>query len=86
MSEKEAKAKPKPIQFWGLRAAAFYEQCEGETITVHLINGEDLRGELLGVDQYDVVLDPGDGLELLVPKHAIAYVALEGAAAGPGAG
>ena len=84
MSEKEAKAKP--ILFWGLRAAAFYERCEGETITVHLVNGEDLRGELLGVDTYDITLDPGDSRRLLVPKHAVAYVALECAAAGPGAG
>ena len=76
MSEKDAKAKPRPIQFWGLRAAAFYEQCEGEMITLHLANGEDLAGEIVGVDQYDVVLNPGGDRRLLVPKHAIAYVAL----------
>jgi RNA chaperone Hfq len=84
MIEKEAKAKP--ILFWGLRAAAFYERCEGEVVTVHLVNGEDLAGEIVGVDQYDVVLNPGDGRRLLIPKHAVAYVALDGAAAGPGAG
>jgi len=76
MSEK------KLIETWGLRAAAFYERCEGETIIVHLMSGEALRGELLGVDRYDVTLDPGDGTTLLVPKHAIVYVVLGGNTSG----
>jgi len=70
MSEK------KTIQYWGLRSADFYERCEGEVITIHLMTSEELHGELLGVDRYDVTFAPSDGKTLLIPKHAIAYVAL----------
>jgi len=69
-------AKAKVIEHWGLRAARFYERCEGKVIIVRLMTGEALRGELLGVDRYDITLDPGDGRTLLVPKHAIACVVL----------
>jgi len=70
--------KGKTVQYWGLRSATFYERCEGEDITIHLMIGEELRGELLGVDRYDVTLASDDGKTLLIPKHAIAYVVLAG--------
>ena len=44
--------RPKPIERWGLRSAAFYERCEGEMITVRLVTGEALHGELLGIETW----------------------------------
>ena len=65
------------LGYWGLRELSFFERCEGETITVRLMTGETLAGELLGVDKYNVTVRPaGAASTLLVPKHAVAWVEL----------
>lgn len=74
MSEKTS-----PPKVWGLRTPAFFERCEGERITVHLVNGATLQGELTGVDTYDLFLQDGDGAGplVMVPKHAVLFIALD---------
>ena len=59
---------------WGVLSAAFFATVKGQAIMVHLQNGEVLQGRLVGVDKYDVCLEPGDHSTLLVTKHAIAWI------------
>ena len=68
-------ASPKIPQRWGTSAAAFYFDIEGETIQVHLMGGDVLTGVVLGVDTFDLVFELDTGAHVLIPKHAIAYLA-----------
>lgn len=63
-----------PPDHWGTSAAAFYADCEGETIEIHTETHEVLSGVLLGVDRYDVILKRDGGARVLIPKHAIVYI------------
>jgi sRNA-binding regulator protein Hfq len=70
---------PKPPMRWGTSEASFYNDAEGETITVHMVTGETLSGELIGLDTYNVVILPDNGKRILLSKHAIAYAHVENA-------
>ena len=58
---------------WGTSAARFYARCEGEEVALHLLNGDQLAGILIGVDKYDVFIERGASV-LLIAKHAIAWI------------
>jgi sRNA-binding regulator protein Hfq len=67
--------KPKIPMKWGVSAAKFYADREGEPIIVHLVDGGDLTGILAGIDQYEIFVElDNDAGVVLVPKHAIKYV------------
>jgi sRNA-binding regulator protein Hfq len=70
---------PKPPTRWGTSEASFYNDAEGETITVHMVTGETLSGELIGLDTYNIVILPDSGKRVLLSKHAIAYAHVENA-------
>jgi hypothetical protein len=64
----------KPPQVWGKRSAAFYAGLQNETVLVVVANGKAFKGQLIGVDVYDIVIQQESGLELLIPKGSIVYV------------
>jgi len=66
--------KSKPSQVWGKRAAEFYEEMASQTILVAVSNGKVFKGDLVGVDVYDLIIRQESGLELLIPKGNIIYV------------
>ncbi len=68
------KQQSKPPEKWGTSAAAFYADCEGKTIHIHLDTGGMLTGMLLGVDRWDIVIQREDETRVLIPKHAIASI------------
>lgn len=71
--KKSDKLKSTPIR-WGRQTADFYTALEGKHVTVALVTGKALKGELVGVDQYDIILRQSSGLDVLVGKGSIAYV------------
>ncbi len=61
---------------WGTSEARFYYDTEGEIVTLSLRSGEQLRGYVVGLDNYALVLEREcDKRRILVHKHAIDTVA-----------
>lgn len=71
--EKQEKAK-KPKRNWGQSQAEYLAALEGKQVTVVLADGKALKGELTGVDTYEVFIKQANGLEVLVNKGAIKYL------------
>lgn len=65
---------PSTPKTWGMTAAEFYAALQGKPVRVELIGGKAFAGELLGVDQYDLMIKQSSGLVLLIPKHAFALL------------
>jgi sRNA-binding regulator protein Hfq len=65
---------PKPPIRWGMSEQKFYSDAEGEIVVAHLMTGERLEGELIGLDVFTIAIQPGDNLRVLLPKHAIAFI------------
>ena len=59
---------------WGMASAEFYYQLENQHVTIALTTGKALKGRLIGVDTYDIIIRQSSGLEVLIIKGAIAYV------------
>lgn len=57
-----------------MQSADFYYQLEGQHVTIALVTGKALKGELIGADTYDIIIRQSSGLEVLIVKGAIAYV------------
>jgi len=67
--------KPKlPPQVWGKRSCQFYAEHKGQTVLVGVTTDVVFKGELVGVDTYDVILRLDSGTEVLIPKGNIVYV------------
>lgn len=66
--------KTKASQVWGKRAADFYAELENQFVQVAVSNGKSFKGELIGVDVYDILIRQETGLELLLPKGNIVYI------------
>ncbi|HOT92421.1 MAG TPA: hypothetical protein PLJ78_09185 [Anaerolineae bacterium] len=66
--------KTKVAQVWGKRSADFYAELENQPVLVAVTNGKILKGNLIGVDVYDVLIRQETGLELLIPKGNIVYI------------
>ncbi len=66
--------KTKSSQVWGKRAADFYAELENQPVLVAVTNGKVFKGDLVGVDVYDVLIRQETGLELLIPKGNIIYI------------
>lgn len=64
----------KPKQVWGKRSAAFYAELENEEVLVAVSNDKVFKGQLIGVDVYDIIIQQPSGLELLIPKGNIVYI------------
>lgn len=74
MTEADKPATPPAAGVWGVKAPQFYAPLRGKTVAVKIVTGEILKGVLLGVDVYDLVLRQETGLTLLLPKGNIVYV------------
>ena len=66
--------KTKLRHVFGMRSAEFYAALEGKSIRVAFMDGKAMTGTLIGLDQYDIILDK-DGVQVLIPKHSLKYVA-----------
>jgi sRNA-binding regulator protein Hfq len=51
----------------------------GDTLTITLINGEQVEGQIIGFSPYTITLRLAGGEELTLNKLAIAYYRKEGA-------
>ncbi|MFZ5915456.1 MAG: hypothetical protein ACOYZ7_00805 [Chloroflexota bacterium] len=70
MSNKEEK----PKRTWGQSQAEYLAALQGRQVTVVLMDGKALKGELSGVDTYELFVRQATGLEVMVNKGAVKYV------------
>ncbi len=73
-SPRKSSPRTKPPQVWGKRSAAFYSELQNKTVLVAVASGKVFKGQLIGVDVYDIIIEQKSGLELLIPKGNIIYV------------
>jgi len=66
--------KAKPTQVWGKRSADFYAELENQLVLVAVTSGKVFKGNLIGVDVYDILIRQETGLELLIPKGNVIYI------------
>jgi len=66
--------KSKASQIWGKRTADFFTELANKTIQVAVSNDKLFKGQLIGVDVYDIIIRQASGLELLIPKGNIVYI------------
>jgi sRNA-binding regulator protein Hfq len=71
--EKQEKAR-KPKRNWGQSQADYLADLEGKQVTVALTDGKALKGELIGVDTYEVFIKQANDLEIMINKGAIKYL------------
>ncbi|MBN1810588.1 MAG: hypothetical protein JXA14_01990 [Anaerolineae bacterium] len=63
-----------PATVWGRRSHQFYAALENQKIRVATVNDRTIKGTLIGVDVYDLIVQLESGLEILLPKGNIVYV------------
>jgi sRNA-binding regulator protein Hfq len=66
--------KQKPKRNWGQSQASYLAALEGKQVTVVMADGKAMKGELTGVDTYEVFLRQSNGLEVMINKGAIKYL------------
>jgi len=71
MSNEEKK---KPKRNWGQNQAEYLAALEGKHVTVVFADGKALKGELTGVDTYELFIRQSNGLEVMISKGAIKYL------------
>jgi len=71
MSNEEKK---KPKNNWGQNQAAYLAALQGRQVTVVFLDGKALKGELTGVDTYELFVKQPNGLEIMISKGAIKYL------------
>jgi len=71
MSNEEKK---KPKSNWGQNQAAYLAALQGRQVTVAFLDGKALKGELTGVDTYELFIKQSNGLEIMISKGAIKYL------------
>ena len=71
-------AKTPPIsKTWGMTSAEFYAGLRDKPVQIVTMDGKVYKGQLVGVDQYDLILKQSNGMLVLMPKHAIKQVSLD---------
>jgi sRNA-binding regulator protein Hfq len=70
----EEKKVEKPKRNWGQNQANYLAALEGKQITVVFADGKALKGELVGVDTYELFIKQSKGLEVMISKGAIKYL------------
>ncbi len=63
---------------WGTTSAEFYAELQNKSVQIVTMDGKIYKGLLVGVDQYDLILKLKNGMLILMPKHAIRLVSLNG--------
>jgi len=75
MSNEEKQEKvEKPKRNWGQSQAGYLASLEGKQVTVVFADGKALKGELVGVDTYELFIKQANGLEVMISKGAIKYL------------
>jgi len=59
---------------WGMSAAEFYAGLRDKPVQIVTLDGKIYKGQLVGVDQYDLLLKQAKGIVILIAKHAIKFV------------
>lgn len=59
---------------WGQNQAEYLAALEGKQITVVFVDGKALKGELTGVDTYELFIRQSNGLEIMISKGTIKYL------------
>ena len=72
MSNEEKKKKPK--RNWGQNQAEYLAALKGKQVTVVFLDGKAMKGELMGVDTYELYIQQSNGLEVMINKGAIKYL------------
>jgi sRNA-binding regulator protein Hfq len=70
----EEKQKKKTKRNWGQNQAQYLAGLESKQITVVFADGKALKGELTGVDTYELFIKQSNGLEVMISKGAIKYL------------
>jgi len=71
--EKQKKAE-KPKRNWGQSQAGYLAALEGKQVAVVFGDGKAMKGELTGVDTYEIFIKQANGLEVMISKGAIKYL------------
>jgi len=58
---------------WGQSQAGYLAALEGKQVTVVFADGKALKGELTGVDTYEVFIKQANGLEMMVSKGRVFF-------------
>ena len=66
--------KKKPKRNWGQSQAGYLAALEGKQVAVVFSDGKAMKGELTGVDTYEVFIKQSNGLEVMINKGAIKYL------------
>jgi sRNA-binding regulator protein Hfq len=64
----------KPKRNWRQSQAGYLAALKGKQVAVAFPDGEALKGELTGVDTYELFIKQSQGLEVMVSKGAIKYL------------
>jgi sRNA-binding regulator protein Hfq len=72
MSNEEKQKKPK--RNWGQNQAGYLAALESKQVTVVFADGKALKGELTGVDTYELFIKQSNGLEVMISKGAVKYL------------
>ncbi len=65
----------KPKRNWGRTQAEYLAALQGKPVKVVFVDGKALRGKLVGVDTYELFIEQDSGLEVMVVKGAVKYLA-----------
>ena len=60
---------------WGQSQAAYLAALRGQPVQAVFLDGKAVKGTLTGVDTYDLFVTQSSGLELMVAKAALKYLA-----------
>jgi small nuclear ribonucleoprotein (snRNP)-like protein len=66
--------KTKASGVWGETAPQFYKALKEEEVLVCTVGEKKLRGVLIGVDAYNIVIRQESGLKVMLNKGNIVYV------------
>jgi sRNA-binding regulator protein Hfq len=72
MSNEQKQKKPK--RNWGQSQADYLAALEGRQVTVVFADGKAMKGELIGVDTYEIFIRQSNSLEVMISKGAVKYL------------
>lgn len=64
----------KPKRNWGQSQADYLAALEGRQVTVVFADGKAMKGELIGVDTYEIFIRQSNSLEVMISKGAVKYL------------
>ncbi len=75
-SDKPAKpAAEHPPLYWGPSSADYFRELRDKEVQIAFMDGKLMTGKLIGHGQFDLIICQPGGVKVLIPKHAIKWVA-----------